>query len=85
MGPVDLSKNQVIKSSNEVSQICRPIRDFFNCTYFNYVKIDNKGGRSTVTDRPDFIIEYYKSPELYQTKAVVNMEQELEREFHLSC
>jgi DNA-binding CsgD family transcriptional regulator len=74
MSEIDISKNIGVISCNEIADICKPLYEILDLTYFNYVKLNADGSRSTLTDRPDFIVEYYKRKELYETKAVINME-----------
>lgn len=82
---VDLSKNTGITSYQEVMSICAPLYELLEITYFNYVKLFSNGARSVLTDRTDFITQYYSSPELYTTKAVLNMENLEKSEVFLSC
>jgi len=82
---IDLSKNIAITASKEIQAICRPLYKYWDITYFNYVKINPDGSRSTLTDRPDFITRYYKDKELFSTKAVLKMETVERPSFHLSC
>ena len=82
---IDLSKNIGITSYQEVMSICAPLYELLEITYFNYVKLFSNGARSVLTDRTDFITQYYSSPELYTTKAVLNMENLEKSEVFLSC
>lgn len=71
---IDVSGNIGVTSSIEISNICEPLYSLFEITYFNYVKLNSDGSRSILTDRPDFIVEYYNSSELLATKAISTME-----------
>ena len=82
---VDLSKNKGITSYQEVMSICNPLYELLEVTYFNYVKLFSNGARSVLTDRTDFITQYYSSPELYTTNAVLSMESLKKSEIFLSC
>ena len=82
---VDLSKNRGITSYQEVLSICKPLYELLEVTYFNYVKLFPNGARSVLTDRTDFITQYYSNPELFTTKAVLNMEGLTTDKVFLSC
>lgn len=82
---LDLTNNIALTGGNDIRTICKPLYEYLDITYFNYVKLNPNGSRSTLTDRPDFISKYYGNKELFQTKAVLKMEKAKKSIFHLSC
>lgn len=70
----DITMNVGITKCSEISEICKPLYDILDLTYFNYVKLNADGSRSTLTDRPEFLIAYYQDKQLFETKAVRKME-----------
>lgn len=82
---IDLSKNKGITSCSEVMSVCSPLYGLLDVTYFNYVKIFPNGSRSVLTDRVDFITQYYSDPKLYTTNAVISMEKLQKTSMFMSC
>lgn len=73
---IDLSNSLSISATPSIQNICAKIDPIFKLSFFNYVKIFNDQKRSTLTTRPDFIVSYYNSPELFKTEEVLKMERE---------
>jgi DNA-binding CsgD family transcriptional regulator len=82
---INLKKNIAIASSSEIKQICSPLEKYFNITYFNYVKLFKDGSRFVLTNNADFTESYYQDKRLYQTTAVLNMEQAKTSSVHWFC
>jgi DNA-binding CsgD family transcriptional regulator len=82
---INLSKNIAITSASEVKEICMPLEKYFDITYFNYVKLFKNGLRYVLTNNTVFTECYYADADLYQTKAVLNMECLKTSEIHLFC
>lgn len=68
------NKEFIYQNAHKVSEICKPIIDAYDVTFFNSVRIFKDGSRATLTNSPDFIVDYYNNPSLYLTKEVKNME-----------
>lgn len=60
----DIVQNYIIKYSNEISKITRPLRDHFGVGYFTYHRIDLTGKYIVLVDRPDWA-EHYVSEQIF--------------------
>lgn len=76
-----LSENHpCMQYSSDIRQVCAPLIDTFKLTYFNYVKLTNENGRIILTNRPDWVIEYYKNS-FYLTNYAIEIESILSEKF----
>jgi DNA-binding CsgD family transcriptional regulator len=71
MDIVDYSK--LINLTEEVVQLCAPIKKHFNVTYFNYVRLNNDNSRCLLTDRPDWLVQFYQE-KFYNARTTLDIE-----------
>ncbi|MBA3284067.1 MAG: helix-turn-helix transcriptional regulator [Nitrosopumilus sp.] len=62
----EIINKYIIKHSNRVKSVTRPLRDNFGIHYFYYYRIDNTGKFITLLDRPEWA-EHYVSKQIYLT------------------
>ncbi len=64
----------LLDRSPEVSALCKPLERELGLNYFNYVKLVSGEKRTLLTNRPDYIGNFYNDAQ-YKDENVVNIEQ----------
>jgi DNA-binding CsgD family transcriptional regulator len=83
MRGLNLEKHFALTSSNLIQQICGPVLNPIDITYFNYIKIyHNDCSRELLTNNPDWIDHFYKNA-LYDTVAAIDIEHLLPKGYFL--
>lgn len=57
-------ENYIIRYSNQIGKVTRPLKDHFGISYFTYHKIDANGKYTVLVDRPDWA-ECYVSKKIF--------------------
>ncbi|BBB14722.1 two-component sensor histidine kinase [Candidatus Rickettsiella viridis] len=81
MKGMDLQNHYVLKSADEVNQICTLLQDI-GVSYFNYLKIYKDGSRELLTNNAPWIDHFYQNA-LYLTAGVVDVEHLLPKGYFL--
>lgn len=50
----DLLKNYIVRHSNTIQKVTRPLKDHLGIAYFGYHKIDHKGRRTPIMNLPEW-------------------------------
>ena len=81
MAGLILNNHISLTSSNEINEICSPLRNI-GVTYFNYLKIYQDGSRDLLTNDAPWIEHFYKNA-LYQSPATIDIERLLPKGYFL--
>src|SRR5690349_493862 len=54
----EIVENYIIKHSDKIRKITRPLRDHFHIGYFTYHRVDKEGKYTVLVDRPDWAEHY---------------------------
>jgi hypothetical protein len=60
----EIVQKYIIKHSDQIRAVTRPLRDSFQIQYFTYHRIDRAGKYTVLVDRPDWV-EYYVEEKFY--------------------
>jgi DNA-binding CsgD family transcriptional regulator len=74
----EIVQNYIIKNSDKIKKVTRPLRDHLGVAYFTYHQIDKNGKYTVLVDRPDwaehyveekFFLEdpYLRHPDVYES------------------
>lgn len=58
LGWEEIVQNHIIKHSDQIKKLTRPLRDHFGIGYFTYHRIDLEGKYTVLLDRPDWAEHY---------------------------
>lgn len=61
----EIVQDYIIKHSNRIQKVTKPLRELFGVTYCTYHRIDRDGKYTVLLDRPDWA-EYYVSKNFYE-------------------
>lgn len=60
----EIVQNYIIKYSNQIGKVTKPLQEHFGIKYFTYHRIDNEGKYTVLVNSPEWA-EHYVSKEIY--------------------